>query len=264
MSRCTARTVRPLLSTLALIAMGCAEQPAVPLADDVFWLEVTPEASNAPCEQAIDHNFEDVVPIGGGSGELTEYERRLESASGSYAYVTRQGPDRDLLNFTGNVYTGAWIDESTVEVAWSGSEELEQSTEFFEGYTFQAVGTRQLQETLALSSSGEPGAVFEGTLSVRQVEDLSYVESDEWDSTKSGIFLSSMPALDYLVPADGYGFVTNTSFTPNCTAADCRLEVVSDCEQVFTLTAYPVEGGIEAFEALDDYDRSGGVPATAP
>ncbi|MEO0600391.1 MAG: hypothetical protein AAF211_03090 [Myxococcota bacterium] len=248
----------PSLPTLALLAVGCAEETVpepVPFADQLLWLEVTPEASAPTCERTIEHTFADAVVIGQSDGTANEIDRRLRSSDGFYAYVTRQAAGGLLLNFGGNVFTGDFVDAATLDVAWRRSAELEESTNVPGQYLYQAVGAELTEEVLSLAATDDSAAVFEGTMTVRDFADIDYVETDEWEANASGIFLSSVPAAEYLEPGDGFGTVFNSSFQPECTEEGCQLSVLSDCTASFSLTAYPLVGGIEAFDALDDYRR---------
>ncbi|MEM6928171.1 MAG: hypothetical protein AAF602_14660 [Myxococcota bacterium] len=261
MSRCSHdRHVHRVLSwsLFVVLTVGCAEEAvpeAVPFADQLLWLEVTPEASAPTCERTIEHTFEEAVVIGESDGSTNETDRRLRSSDGFYAYVTRQQAGGLLLNFGGNVFTGEFVDAATLDVAWRRSVELEESTDVPGLYLYQAVGAELTEEVLSLAATDESATTFEGTMTLRDFADIDYVETDEWDANASGVFLSSVPAAEYLEPGDGFGTVFNSAFQPECTEEGCQLSVLSDCTASFSLTAYPLDGGIEAFDALDDYRR---------
>lgn len=255
------RGLAPLAAGLFAALTGCSAPPP-PLTDALLWIEaLAPDSAAEICTVEVDHNFAGAVPRGqAGSAQLVEVDQLTESAEGVYAYLTRHGSERLVLNLAGEVLTGDFVDERSVDVAWTASEVRESSIDWFEEYRFAGGGTELVEETLALRAIGEDTGEFEGTWTVRRIQELGYVESDEWDSSGTDIFFSSTPASTWLETIDGLGSVANRAVSDDCLEEECRLLVSADCTRRLDLAASIVEGGIEAFDALEAYRRPEGLP----
>ncbi|MEM6928978.1 MAG: hypothetical protein AAF602_18710, partial [Myxococcota bacterium] len=217
------------------------------------------ESTADPCVGDLTFNFDGARPRGGNSLVFRE-ETGVSSPSGGYAYVTRRGEDELILNLEGEVFVGMFVDAGTLNVAWSSADEDRTLVEYQEDYRFEGVETRMLDQQFELTAEGD---LLTGTMTVIESEALVFTETDEWDAQQSGIAQSDIPAFTYLERIDGeFGFVSNDAAAVDCAAADCELSVSETCTSRLTVTAYPIEGGFERFEALVGFQRPGGVPTT--
>lgn len=250
---------------IAWALAGCATPPE-PFVEAVLWVEeVEPDINSEICTGQLDHNFRGAVPLGqAGSARLTELAQSSRSGSGRYAFLTRQGSGELLFNLDGEVLTGTFVDERTVDVSWTSTQDEASSVEFAGLYRYDGTLTEQIEESVSLQATDDEATRFEGTRIVRHVQDGAFVESDEWSSSETSILFSSVPGTDWLEPADGFGIVSNRPVVDDCLEPDCRLEISSSCTTTFEWTAWLVEGGIGLFEALEDHGREGGIPVVAP
>jgi len=227
-----------------------------PLTDDVFWIEIVETTKGDPCKGDITHNYIGARPDGGSSLVFRE-EIETESPSGGYAYVTRRGDGELIMNLEGEVFVGSFTDGDTIDVSWSATDELTERVEFQEEYAFEGIETFTQDQTFAMARDGE---MFVGTLTFTEGESLTFSESDQWNSGKVGINQTNIPTFSYLEPIKGPGFISNDDDDNDCTEDDCELWVTEDCMETFDVTAYPVEGGIDTFDALVGFERPAGVP----
>ncbi len=246
-----------------LIGVGCgdgSEVAAEPLTDDLFFVEMVPPPMAEVCESELTHNFEGARAAGGPSilfREVTD----LVSASAGYAYVTRRGADELVLNFEGTVYVGEFVDGDTIDVQWQSSSEENTRVEFQESYRFNGLESRTIVEQLTLTREAE---MLTGTMTVLDTEEVDFVETDEWNTQKTGVPSSGFQAGRYLEFVSGQGFVRNQPDAADCDTGDCQLVATDACSATLEVTAWPVEGGLEAFEALVGFERAAGIPFGTP
>jgi len=239
-----------------VFGMGCAEPMEVdPFTDAVYFVEMVEQATPETCKLDLTYNFEGAQPAGEGD-VLFEEDSETNSPSGGYAYVTRRGSSELVLNLEGDVFVGEYRDDTNLDVAWESASNATERTEVQDDYLLQSAEIRSRLEQLTLTRETE---TLTGTMTVTRTQDLDYSETDEWDPAKTGISQSGIPAFQYLEPDEGFGFVRNQASEVDCVEGACQLIVSETCSFEIMVTAWPVEGGIAAFEALADFDRAAGV-----
>ncbi|MEO0603001.1 MAG: hypothetical protein AAF211_16300 [Myxococcota bacterium] len=250
----------PVLSLL--FAVGCV----APSTSDIFWIELTPDSR--PCaDERIEENFTNARPsalVTGGSSTLTQ------SGSATYALVTRSDDGTVIVHYGDVVLTGTETEDGSLEVTWSGSDDFEDRIDA-PTYTSTERRIYDVTETLTLRPrSGEDDPTWTGSLSVSTTSMLEYVETDEWVEAEFSGF-SQVPSGQYLeltVTEPGSPPVAiNFGDRDDCEGQDCRLAIVNDCTETFTLEGRLVDADVASFDALSGFGRppgSGLLPPTFP
>jgi len=243
------------LAAGVLLLGGCKK-------DGSLWLLLFETSSPTECEDpALQHNFVGATEPDADTGDTGEeplltVEQELTQSDGAViAQVT--GGSEPVLVIGTQLWTGE-KDGSTTTFKWDSKEDS-TTTQTGTGYSYVVLYAMEILEAIKLDFKGNEAT---GTYTTTQTSNQSWTETDTWNTKDVGVMGGQIPAYAYLEvegPAGAPVPAHNSPEEVECAAANCTMQLTSQCEVSVKVKATELAADEEDYDALGDAYRSPGV-----